>query len=233
MIYIYNIMKEKLQFISRAILAGICIALGGYVNMSVGGIGGAVLFAFGLCCVLIYGLKLFTGKAGAIWDNLDVLKPQKGSQITFLNRSRYLGYLVLVLLFNIIGCGLIGGIAQVTDLWNADFATRLTGLVNKRIEMGLLNNFVLAIGCGIIMRLCVKGYAKGEGFAKFVPTFFGVPLFILCGFPHCVADAFYYLAQPWDVLATNWQMILPVYGMTILGNFVGCNILSIFNYQTN
>ena len=39
-----------------AILAGICIAIGGTVNLKVGGVAGAVLFAFGLTTVVYYGL---------------------------------------------------------------------------------------------------------------------------------------------------------------------------------
>ena len=39
-----------------AILAGICIAIGGTVNLRVGGVAGAVLFAFGLTTVVYYGL---------------------------------------------------------------------------------------------------------------------------------------------------------------------------------
>ena len=44
-----------------AILAGICISIGCVVNLRVGGVAGAVLFAFGLTTVVYYGLKLYTG----------------------------------------------------------------------------------------------------------------------------------------------------------------------------
>ena len=49
-----------------AIFAGICISVGGIVNLTVGGIAGAVLFAFGLLTVVSYSLKLYTGTAGFI-----------------------------------------------------------------------------------------------------------------------------------------------------------------------
>ena len=49
-----------------AILAGICISIGCVVNLRVGGVAGAVLFAFGLTTVVYYGLKLYTGTAGFI-----------------------------------------------------------------------------------------------------------------------------------------------------------------------
>ena len=47
-----------------AILAGIFISVGCIVNLNVGGIAGAVLFAFGLLAVVHYQLKLYTGTAG-------------------------------------------------------------------------------------------------------------------------------------------------------------------------
>ena len=49
-----------------AILAGLCISIGCVVNLRVGGVAGAVLFAFGLTTVVYYGLKLYTGTAGVI-----------------------------------------------------------------------------------------------------------------------------------------------------------------------
>ena len=58
-------MKETFRIhFPLAILAGLCISIGCTVNMKVGGVAGAVLFAFGLTTVVYYGLKLYTGTAG-------------------------------------------------------------------------------------------------------------------------------------------------------------------------
>ena len=54
------------EVIPPAILAGICISIGCVVNLRVGGVAGAVLFAFGLTTVVYYGMKLYTGTAGFI-----------------------------------------------------------------------------------------------------------------------------------------------------------------------
>ncbi len=59
---------------------------------------------------------------------------------------------------------------------------------------------------------------------RWLPLLFGVPAFIVCGFPHCVADAFYYLAAPLDFLCGNAFDILLLYLSIVAGNFVGCNI---------
>lgn len=52
------------NFISLSVFAGLLIGTGGLVYLRVGGVVGAVLFAFGLLCVVMCGAQLFTGKAG-------------------------------------------------------------------------------------------------------------------------------------------------------------------------
>ena len=57
---------------------------------------------------------------------------------------------------------------------------------------------------------------------KMLPLVFGVPVFILCGFAHSIADAFYFLVSPTDQLLQT--EVLVVYLSEVLGNFVGCNL---------
>jgi len=57
---------------------------------------------------------------------------------------------------------------------------------------------------------------------KMLPLLLGVPVFILCGFAHSIADAFYFLVSPSEqVLQVS---VLIVYLCEVLGNFVGCNL---------
>jgi hypothetical protein len=49
-----------------AILAGFLIGMGAIINLSVGGIYGALLFAFGLMTIVSFKYNLFTGKAGLL-----------------------------------------------------------------------------------------------------------------------------------------------------------------------
>ena len=49
-------------------------------------------------------------------------------------------------------------------------------------------------------------------------------MFIFCGFPHSIADAFYYLAVPWSFWGAHLGSILLLYVSIVLGNFVGCNL---------
>ena len=188
-------MKQKIAILQSAIIAGICISIGCVVNLRVGGVAGAVLFAFGLLAVVHYKLKLYTGTAG------------------FIRAKGDWGLITFVLLGNIIGCGLTAlayAYAQ-PDILPPDIA-----IVQSRLTKGPLACFLLAIGCGFIMTTAVQFGREG----RFLPLLFGVPVFILCGFAHSVADAFYFLAVP----EMHSMQLLLVYVAEVLGNFVGCNL---------
>lgn len=180
-----------------AILAGICISIGCVVNLRVGGVAGAVLFAFGLTTVVYYGLKLYTGTAG------------------FIRRQGDWSMLVMVLIGNIIGCLLT---AWLIGYAQPDCIEPAAKILAGRLAKGPFACFLLAIGCGFIMTTAVEFARKG----KMLPLIFGVPVFILCGFAHSIADAFYFLVSPFTQL---WQTeVLIVYVAEVLGNFVGCNL---------
>jgi len=180
-----------------AILAGICISIGCVVNLRVGGVAGAVLFAFGLTTVVYYGLKLYTGTAG------------------FIRRQGDWGMLSVVLLGNIVGCLLM---AWLIGYAQPDCVEPAAKILSVRLAKGPLACFLLAIGCGFIMTTAVEFARKG----KMLPLLLGVPVFILCGFAHSIADAFYFLVSPAELLMQ--PMVLAVYVSEVLGNFVGCNL---------
>ena len=190
--------KEIIATIRSGIFAGICIGIAGFVYLAEKGIVGALLFAFGLLTVVGYKLKLYTGTAGFI---------KKGE----------VGSLLLILVSNIVGCFVAAMIARCSPMPLQETAQ---GILEGRLATGPLCGGVLAVGCGIIMTTAVNFARKGNNY----PLFFGVPLFIMCGFPHCVADAFYYLTVPFSFWAENWGEILTFYFSIVIGNFVGCNL---------
>ena len=188
-----------------AILAGICISIAGFGYLALGGVAGAVLFSFGLLAVVNYKLKLFTGTAG------------------FFKKGEFL-QLLLILLGNITGCLLVSFLADVSPLHIEDSARKLLA---GRLAAGWWQCGLLAIGCGFIMTTVVTFARKGQ----WIPLLFGVPMFIVCGFPHCIADAFYYLAAPCGFLAENALQVLLLYASIVAGNFVGCNLYRVINYD--
>jgi formate/nitrite transporter FocA (FNT family) len=180
-----------------AVLAGICISIGCVVNLRVGGVAGAVLFAFGLTTVVYYGLKLYTGTAG------------------FIRRQGDWAMLCVVLLGNIVGCLLT---AWMIAYAQPDCIGPASGILAGRIEKGPMACMLLAIGCGFIMTTAVEFARKG----KMLTLLLGVPVFILCGFTHSIADAFYFLVSPSEQVFR--PEVLVIYLSEVLGNFIGCNL---------
>ena len=179
-----------------AVVAGICIGIAGFGNLAIGGIAGPVVFAFGLSSVVLYKLKLFTGTAG------------------FIQSPSELKDLMVILAGNILGCFIVGLLARVSPLPIQESAAKI---LSGRLSAGILQSGLLAVGCGFIMTTAVR-FARQN---QWLPLVFGVPLFIFAGFPHSIADAFYYLAAPFS--SYSWS-VLGLYLAIVAGNFLGCNL---------
>lgn len=193
------------RLIRSSILAGITIGIAGFGYLAIGGLAGAVLFAFGLLTVVGYKLKLYTGTAG------------------FVNKGELVDLLV-ILLGNIVGCLLVGLLTRASNL---ELQAAAQKILEVRLQNGALRCGLLGIGCGFIMTTAVT-FSREK---NYLPLLFGVPLFIICGFTHCVADAFYYLSVPIDFLKVHFLEIIGVYVSIVLGNFIGCNLVRIFGLK--
>ena len=193
------------RLIRSSILAGITIGIAGFGYLAVGGLAGAVLFAFGLLTVVGYKLKLYTGTAG------------------FVNKGEFVDLLV-ILLGNIVGCLLVGLLTRASNL---ELQAAAQKILEVRLQNGALRCGLLGIGCGFIMTTAVT-FSREK---NYLPLLFGVPLSIICGFTHCVADAFYYLSVPIDFLKLHFLEIIGVYVSIVLGNFIGCNLVRIFGLK--
>lgn len=190
------------RLIRSSIFAGFIIAIAGLGYLAIGGLAGAVLFSFGLLTVVGYKLKLYTGTAGFI---------DKGG----------IPDLMIILAGNIAGC-LLG--ALLTRASNMDLQAAAQKILEIRLQNGPLKCGLLGIGCGVIMTTSVT-FAREK---NYLPLLFGVPLFIVCGFTHCVADAFYYCSVPFSFIKANFPDVLAIYVSIVIGNFIGCNLIRIF-----
>ena len=181
-----------------SILAGLCISIGCIVNLMVGGGPlGAVLFTFGLITVVHYKYALYTGTAG------------------FVSSLKDIGILFwFILLGNWLGCYIT---SEVITYAIPDITEKANSIVIARSQVDMWQAFIRAIFCGFLITTAVK-FAREN---RWLPLLFAVPVFILAGFYHSIADAFYICTADFntitDVVRINW-------GMTILGNFVGCNL---------
>lgn len=183
--------------LKSSFLAGVSIGIAGFGYLAIGGIPGAVLFAFGLITVVSYKLKLFTGTAGFI------VKGETGN-------------LLLILLGNILGTLAVALLARVSPM---NLQEQALNILRARLATGPVKCGLLAIGCGFLMTTAVTFARRGQ----WLPLLFAVPMFILCGFPHCIADAFYYLAAPFNI-GLGFGRILILYIFIVIGNFIGCNL---------
>ena len=197
-----------LKLLRSSIFAGICIGTAGFGFLAsgiqaetYGSLVGAVLFSLGLLAVVGYKLKLYTGTAGFI-------------------RKNEVGQLFLILLGNIIGCLCLALLARVSPM---DIQGAALNILELRLRTGALRCGLLGIGCGFLMTTAVT-FARQD---RYRPLLFGVPLFIVCGFTHCVADAFYYLCVPVAFMKAHALEILGVYACIVIGNLIGCNLYRI------
>ena len=89
------------QVFLRPLFAGALIGLGGAIYLTIGGIVGAVAFAFGLMGVIHYGAPLYTGMAG------------------FINVKDKFAWIMLLitLIGNFIGCWLVDLYPARHRLW--------------------------------------------------------------------------------------------------------------------
>lgn len=196
------------KLIRSSILAGIAIGCGGYGFLAsgiqaetFGPLFGAILFSFGLMTVVAYKLSLYTGTAGFIKKN-------------------EVGKLMIVLLGNIIGCFIMG---MVTRLSPMDIQGAAQNVLSLRIDRGPLRCGLLGIPCGFMMTTAVT-FARRQ---HYIPLLLAVPLFIVCGFTHCIADAFYYSCVPFEYIKDHAFQTLIVYVSIVLGNLIGCNLYRI------
>ena len=192
-------MNSGFNIFIRSILAGICIGLGGAIFIKLGGVIGACMFAFGLLTIVHFKLPLYTGTAGFIQ----------------LNKFEEYKKMFIILFGNIIGCILL----SYVNIKGIDSIA----IIQSRIDTSYLQCLLNAIGCGLIMTLIVKGGRD----KNLLLILFGIPLFILLGFYHSIADAFYMMISPIELR----NLFFGRYWTIVLGNFIGCNIPRLLKYE--
>ena len=179
-------MKKYLELISKSIGAALLISLGNFALLKLGSPIGPVIFAFGLLGVCYMGLNLFTGKCGFFIEDKIKIKD-----------------LLIILLGNLIFGYLFGLMYSVTD------KTLIEVAVSKIATWDIsISFFIKSLLCGIIMYIAVYMYKKGTP----VGIIFGIPLFIFCGFQHCIANII--------TLGVARTFDFSIF-ICILGNFLG------------
>ena len=193
-------MKALKTFIG-GILAGISIAIGGTVFLSLDSkVLGALFFTVGLFAVCTFGFNLYTGKVCYVFDQ---------------DRSYALG-LPLIWLGNLAGAFLTALAERATRVGPV-LAEKAQAICAVKLNDSLLSIFFLSVFCNMLIWLAVEGFKNNPHPAgKYLSLFFGVAVFILCGFEHCVANMYYFSAAGmWSLKTLAWVLVMT------LGNSVG------------
>ncbi len=194
------------------ILAGMSIALGGVIFLSVENrMLGAFLFTVGLFSVCGFGFHLFTGKVCYV----------------FQNDRDYAVRLPVIWAGNLVGTGLVAGAAALTRS-GAALSEKAAALAAVKTGDSLVSLFFLGLLCNIFIYIAVEGYGKlPHEVGKYLALVFGVMGFILCGTEHCVADMFYF----WMGGAWSGRAVLAIIAITA-GNCAGGVILPLLRAYT-
>ncbi len=193
-------MKQLRVFIS-GMMAGLAISLGGTVFLSADNkLIGAIAFTVGLFTVCTRGLALYTGRICYILEN----------------DREYALKLPIIWLGNLVGTFLTAQVLLASRI-APTIQEKAAALCEVKLSDNPLSIFILAIFCNILIYLAVDGFKNNpHEIGKYLALFFGVVVFILCGFEHCVANMYYFsLAGAWSA-----RTLLYVIVMT-LGNSVG------------
>lgn len=183
------------------ILAGILIGIGGSVYLSCDNkYVGAVLFSVALLCICMRGFALFTGKVGFLVE---------------AHTKADVSALLLSLLGNLVGTFAAGTAIR--------FALPTLGqkaalLCEGKLSQTAPETLIRAIFCGILMYLAVVIYRKNQSVWG---IFFCVPVFILSGFEHSIANMFYFSSSgivSFDAFVYLW--------LVIFGNAAGALLMT-------
>lgn len=160
--------------IFSGIAAGIMIAIGGSVFLSCDTKWvGAILFSVALLTICYQGYALFTGKIGFIPEKHD---------------KEAVSVLLLGLLGNFIATVVLGLTLRYAV---PNIGTAAEAACAARMEQALVQTLIRAIFCGILMYTAVSIYRDHKTITGIL---FCIPVFILSGFEHSIADMFYFAA---------------------------------------
>jgi len=191
--------KKVLKQICEGILAGIMIEIGCCVYLACETKWvGAILFSVALLTICYRGYSLYTGKIGMIVAN------HSKDDISAL----LLGLLGNVIAMTIFGIMIHYAIPNLGDTANA--------LSNAKLQQEAWQTLIRGIMCGILMYIAVIVFKENK---TPIGILFCIPVFILAGFEHSIADMGYF--------ATGMVISAEALGyiwLVILGNTIGALI---------
>lgn len=185
------------QSLALSFAGGVMIGIGGTVNLKLGGVEGAVFFAVALLTICMLGLHLFTGKIGAI--------------VYSENKKQDILLLFTCLIGNMLGTLLASYICNISTsdvLWET---ARI--MCEGKLVRGVGSTLASAFMCGILMYVAVTVFARKNSIAGII---FCVPVFILSGYEHSIADMYYFFTA-----RMFYPEVWGFLGLAVVGNTLG------------
>lgn len=190
-----------LKTVTGSISAAIMISIGGSVFLACSDnrYYGAVFFSVALLSICYLGFYLYTGKIGYIVAD---------------HTPKNLAAL---------GVGLVGNLAVTFPVGMLirraipSIGERAEQICGAKLEQTFGSTLVRAIFCGVLMYIAVEIYRSKK---SPIGVLFGIPVFILAGFEHSIADMFYFGASG---IADGKIALFEL--AAVLGNSIGSAIL--------
>ncbi len=214
--------KNPAGYFTASVMAGFFIAIGCIMMGRVGSLGlpgtrviNGLVFSVGLCLVTIAGAELFTGNnfvmaAGVLEKTVTLSQAVKLWIVCYL--GNLFGSVLMAVLFNLTGLGA------------GDVGVYLADLAETKMNGSLLNLFVKAILCNVLVCLAIwcGTKLKSEG-ARIVMNYACVTTFVACGFEHSIANMTFLtlgLLNPGEAAVSIGGFFYNL-GVVTLGNMVG------------
>ncbi len=189
-----------LKNIINGIAAGTLIAIGGSVYMSCDNkYIGAILFSVALLCICYKGYSLFTGKVGFMPEKHD------GEAWSVLLWGLFGNFIATV------------GFGFLIRYANSAIGAAAEAACAAKLTQAMPQTLIRAFFCGILMYLAVSVYRDKQSIAG---IFFCVPVFILSGFEHSIANMFYFGASGKIDLDVIIYLVIVIIGNAIGGIFL-------------
>lgn len=186
-----SFLRQRCAALLKALLAGFLIGIGGMVFLACDNrYVGALLFSVALLSILLLKFNLYTGMIGYVTQN----------GLPFAIDT------LIAVFGNFLGAFVAG--------WIRPEAGNVVALCEARLQKPVSTVLFDAFLCGIMIFLCVEPFKK-KGMV--LPLFLCIPTFILCGFEHCIADAFYFASA--RLLTAPGTAVFLL--LAILGNAAG------------
>lgn len=189
-------MKPK-EILCKSAMAGCLVAVGCAAFLSCANkYIGALLFTVALCSICNLNLSLCTG------------------MVCYINKVEDIKNLALCLLGNIGGCLAAGHMIRYAV---PDISVRAKDLLDSKLLKTPPQIIFASILCGILIYAAVETFKTQQGASRFTGIFTCIPVFILCGFEHSIANISYLLISGVSI-SVNAVVSLV---LCVLGNGIG------------